>query len=246
MCLYQRPYSLIYVLAGNDSRKDSHQYVTTKKLVGCIIQLKYNILHFKQYGGKPLGDDYMEGKTNVIVIGVVCLIVGILIGVGVGYAAWHNSNDNNSTEETTYWYYIDYNGNQNSAGTATNGWVSAQSDNAFDGLIAALQSNGLTSTTNMLSTEPGTYSFGNYGMPAWINSINGVNPDWATTETSWGSFILTVPANSDSASLYNIWMQTAGLDVSIGNVFYIAITSFVDNSPVLPDTTDAMSGGPFA
>jgi len=191
----------------------------------------------------------MEGKTSLAVVGVVCLIVGILIGVGVGFAMWHNSSDNNNSTEETYWFYIDYNGNQNSADSATSGWISAQSDNALDAFNQALQDSGLTSTTDTTSTAPsGSYSLGNYGDPSWINSINGIYPDWSTTGESWGSFVLTVDANSDASALYNIWMPTAGLGVSIGSVFYVTATTFDENTslPVLPDTTVAMSGGPFA
>jgi len=182
-------------------------------------------------GKTPLVMINMEGKSNVAVIGVVCLIIGILVGVGIGYAVFHSSNDNNSTEET-YWYYIDYGTYQSS--TATDGWISAQSGNAFDGLNQALANNGMTDN-----------SISNTG---WITKINGVAPDSSQPE-SWYTWVFT---GTTGNSVVGTWIDpSAVLGQSVGTVFYIGLSTFSADwittymDPNKPPTNWA-SGGPFA
>lgn len=176
----------------------------------------------------------MEGKTSPVVISVVCLTLGILIGAGVGYAVFSSSNSNS---ETTYWFYIDYGWHQNTTGTATNKWIFAKSDTVIDGLNKALNNSNIKN--NDVRSDGKIYS------------INGVEPTWtANNQEGWGCYLWT--ANNGDTEL-NGWQPTVGLDITKGNIFYLAV-SLWDTSPINGKLTqrydpnmasDWKNGGPF-
>jgi hypothetical protein len=155
---------------------------------------------------------------------VLFLVVGILIGAAIGAAAGFVLTNN--SKDTTYWYYIDY-----SDPAVDNQWISAKSDNAFDGFTKALDDNKIEYVLS------GTM----------ITSINGVEPDYFADGKSWGSWLWTIESNNPSLWA---WQPTAGLDLTIGSVFYIGVTAFdpVTYAPTLkPDNLTAWkTGGPFA
>jgi len=166
--------------------------------------------------------------NNAVLFLVVGLLVGVAAGAAVGYFMWNSSDD----DETTYWYYIDY--ADYATSTVKNGWISAESDTVVHGLFKALDANKIE------------YAISESG---WITSINGVEPTWdATSSESWGSWIWTV----DKYTPQTAWEKCNGLDVTIGNTFYIVVTSYNPTTYEMLDGQDPDSksawknGGPFA
>ena len=73
---------------------------------------------------------------------IAFLLAGILVGagagIGIGYFVFNDSGDS----ETTYWFYIDFNGE---ATEFDDGWISAAGKDVVDGLIKAVRNAGLPS-----------------------------------------------------------------------------------------------------
>jgi len=169
----------------------------------------------------------MEKKYIITIVAVVIVVI-VICAAGVVLLKKDNnsnsgSNDGSGSTEAKYWYYLDYGDNQSS--TAQNGWVSADSgDTPADGLSEV--------TDCSINTAYGT-----------IESINGVAPDWATTNESWGIWVWNSPTTQ--------WQDSP---VMLGNstdtVFYIGVTAFDSTTyePMLDPNalTDWTSGGPFA
>ena len=165
-----------------------------------------------------LGKKLLIAIVAVVIIVIICIAAGIIV-----------LNKDNKKEDT-YWYYIDYGAYETS--TATNGWISAESGNALDGLNQALSDAGVINTNDISSN-------------GWINTINGVTPDSNNGE-SWYTWAW-------SGSTWTELTDTLG-NVD-GTLFYIGVTGYtvgpapdyVTTIEIDPNVTTGWQGeGPFA
>ena len=81
---------------------------------------------------------------KIVTFAVVALVVGLLVGVGVGYAAFHHNNTN-TDDNDTYYYYLYF-----GADNAKNGWYNADATDATAGFDKAMNNAGLTYTVSFL------------------------------------------------------------------------------------------------
>lgn len=162
---------------------------------------------------------------------VVAVLAGALVGVGIGYAAFNNGGE---TQET-YWYYLDYGTKVDS--THVNKWISADAKDVISGMKAALDKAGIA------------YVISDSG---WITTINGISGSSATN-TSWTNWFWdkTEYKSTGVSVAYPNWIQTPGMNVTVGSAFYLGFTAY---DPVtyayLMDPNSSVTGwgntGPFA
>ncbi len=145
---------------------------------------------------------------------MVTLVVGILVGVGVGYAAFHcteaHGNSGGDSGDVTYWYYI-YFGDDSSM----NKWYSAKGADSADAFDKAMKA------ANM------EYELSK----GYVVSINGVDAYWSvynytykeTTKTAAENSILYPVNESDTGGLAksNGWLAFAGYDLKGDDRFKI-------------------------
>jgi hypothetical protein len=115
--------------------------------------------------------------------------------------------------KNSYWFYIDFN---KESAAFESGWINARSDSVVQGLLAAL--NGAEIPCSI--TRRG-----------WIRSIGGVSNDavgiYTEDCTEWyGNNWMNWFWTSIDTSLASVgsWVETPGLDVSVGWVFYVGFT----------------------
>lgn len=134
---------------------------------------------------------------------VVILVVGILVGAGVGYAAFHGSNGNNTNTDDTYWFYI-YFGNVES----DTRWYSATGANSAVAFEKAMKAAAVEYEVNAKT--------------GYLTSIGGVDGLWSmynylyteTTKTAAANSILYPVKDSMGLAKSNGWASCMGYDVS--------------------------------
>ncbi len=188
----------------------------------------------------------MEGN-KVTTYAVVALVVGILVGVGVGYAAFHGSdnNNNNGNADDTYWFYL-YLGDNH----ARTGWYSATAGDASAGFDKAMKTAGIS------------YEISKYGYPSNINGETNTTfvAEYLYSDTSKdaaaGSILYPVNDSYGSFAKCNGWNAMAGYTTeshkdelklweSGSTIFFFSLYGNTTPSPV--DTYNMWSIiGPFA
>lgn len=168
----------------------------------------------------------MDTKTVAFIL--VGVLLGAGIGVAVGYSFGGDSNDNETYE--TYWYFFDFGDKAND--TNVNKWVKVEAADVVSGLKKAADKE---------------YTDNNIADSGWITSISGVTND-SGAKLSWANWFFNQASGYNS---YGSWLQTQGMDVTPGNVFYIGFFGYDDTTwapDVDPNTdrTEWKSEGPFA
>ncbi len=165
----------------------------------------------------------MENKVTTYA--VVALVVGILLGVAVGYAAFHkevkDDNNNDDTNET-YWFYI-YFGDD----AVNTKWYSGTGPDSSEAFDAAMEKAGLD------------YTIKN----GYLSEIAGVEGSWSMYNYLYNEQTKSVAEKSILAPAYdssggliksNGWVQSAGYDSEKGdlktweldsNVFFFSMWS---------------------
>lgn len=176
----------------------------------------------------------MEGKLFAFI--AVGVLVGAAIGGGIGFAAFGNK----TTDDETYYFYIDFGDSDQKSG-----WYSAKAANADDALIKAVDGKDITLTWSG-------------GYPAFGEGF------WAVYNYTWDTFTKKAADNSvgyPQSNAYGLiksngWDSYAGFDEtceenehklcqSASTVFYFS--SYNDlRSPVDNTAWKAASGTPFA
>ncbi|MCL2032693.1 MAG: hypothetical protein FWH45_00245 [Methanomassiliicoccaceae archaeon] len=182
----------------------------------------------------------MAGKSNMLLFIVVAIVAVVVVCAAAIYFLNKDSDDkdgDNGSEVTTYWLYVDYGANETT--TVTNGWMSGEGSNAYEGVCAALEGKGI----------PYNITSGG-GMDGLIVEINGVEPDWNATGESWSQFIWTGDTDSTISDGWEA-MGTGITGVTTSqNIFYFGVTTF-DPDTYEPDLdpnakSGWKNGGPFA
>ncbi len=146
---------------------------------------------------------------------MVTLVVGILVGAGVGYAAFHcndeHGNSGGDSGDVTYWYYI-YFGDD----SAMNKWYSATGADAADAFGKAMKA------ANMEYELSKGYVVSIGGVDGWWSVYNYTYKE--TTKTAAENSILSpvnVNDNPNDLAKSNGWLAFAGYDVKDDERFKI-------------------------
>jgi len=174
----------------------------------------------------------MAGKSNKLLLIVVAVVAVVIICIAAGFIVLSSDDDSDEAEENTYWFYIGY--GHYASSTIQNGWISAEGDNALDGLYNALDENDID------------YYINN----GWITSINNVEPVWDDNSAEgWGNWMWTADGFDDSAEGWE-WMQTAISETTTGKAYYIFVIEYDTETydpQYDPHTVSGWkNGGPFA
>lgn len=172
----------------------------------------------------------MAGKLLIVVIAVV---VGVLVGVAVYVAVSANDNepignDDGGNPDAKYWFYIDY--REHASSTVKNGWYSSNDGaTASEGLVKALDAKKISHNIDGI----------------WIYSINGVEPIYEVSQTSWFTWPW-IEAESKWQMTENLGLGEPGM-----TIFYVSISSFDADNEYLPffdpnTETGWKNKGPFA
>jgi|GEM_PF-1511123 len=177
---------------------------------------------------------------KIVTFAVVALVVGLLVGVGVGYAAFHHNNTN-TDDNDTYYYYLYF-----GADNAKNGWYNADATDATAGFDKAMNNAGLT------------YTVSSWG---YVASIDDVGTGWyaaqylysnCSSDAAQGS--IQYPNYSYGVMSYsNGWKSISGFGSEttlkfseFNSTIYFLSVYASDYSAVGPDTAnDWMTSGPF-
>lgn len=194
----------------------------------------------------------MEGN-KVTTYAVVALVVGILVGVGVGYAAFHGSDNNNSSSSTneTYWFYLYFGDNDERSA-----WYSASGTNiknANDAFSSAMDGFDMK------------YEVSSYGYIGSIDGVDGNGGGWylaqylyTSTSADAAQASVSYPVDDyGTMRVSNGWAKLAGFDSTSGpdlklwefntNIFFMSPYN-ADWSAASPASTFSLwsTTGPFA
>lgn len=193
----------------------------------------------------------MEGN-KVMVYAVVALIVGAIVGVGIGYAVFHNDSKDSpdspdtpvSTDET-YSFYLYFGDND-----VKTKWYSAEGSDATVAFDKAMKDAGLE------------YEVSSYGYVGSIDGNTGNGGGWYiaqylysdTTKAAANASIGYPTESYGCLKVSNGWVQVSGYDGVEGlklcefcsNVYFMSPynADWTAASPV--STTLWMTSGPFA
>lgn len=151
--------------------------------------------------------------NKVTTYAVAFLLVGLVIGVAVGYGVFHTDS---AEKNETYWFYIDY--GMKADATHVNGWYSGEATNTVDAFKKSFDKAKIA------------YELGDGG---WVKILNGI-----TSENSNGWHIWSwdsVKFNSIGTKIYSSWFApNVAMGDSVGNVFYLGFFNYdpVTNKPV--------------
>ena len=168
-------------------------------------------------------------KKTVLIVAVVAVVAVVCAATVFIVLSKDNNKDNNNEvgEEQKYWFFIDFRETDKQ-----NMWISSpDGDNPLKGFLKALEIN-----SSKFSHAPDIENDG------WINSIDGVEPDFPGTGESW----YTWTWNEEDKTWNEMWTL---LGDSTATIFYMSVTSFdSDWSAVLKpgEQTGWQNKGPFA
>ena len=166
----------------------------------------------------------MEKKQMYTAVAAVVVVIIVVAAV-----AWYMTGNNGGSAATddgdTYYVYLDGMGD-------ANGWHSGNGNTSLEAISNAFESDGIA------------YDIGDDG---WISSINGLAYDGTN---GFGVFVYT---STDLSNPYAGYFGAGPTTNTVtGNILYISYGSYDENyNSILnpstsPDSTEIMSGGPFA
>ncbi len=162
----------------------------------------------------------MEGN-KVATYAVVALVVGILVGAGVGYAAFHNDNNAKSIDEK-YSFYIYFGDND-----SRTGWYSGSGTNihdatqAFDAIMNTLGWKYEVSSWGYIASIDGEAGYQNYGWAIYQYLYSKT-----TSEAAAGSILVPSSTGSNGWGMINGYDSTSGSPLKLwefgSNILFMA------------------------
>ncbi len=189
----------------------------------------------------------MEGN-KVTTYAVVALVVGILVGVGVGYAAFHGSdnNNNNGNADDTYWFYLYF--GDNSINTHWYKGTGSDAGVAFEKAMKDANIKYEASESGYISTIDGKGGDNGWYLAQYLYK----NTDQAAAKAS----ILYPTESYGTLRVSNGWASIAGYDgvsgLKLSEIESVAFFMSMYNadysaaSPVSTTTWMMDTTGPFA